>query len=368
LQRPLEGANSSIIIVDGIDEVQGGKQAGQQLLEKLTKAVGRGKRTKLVALAESLSLPSGARGQSYKIAPEDTRDDVHAVAIRTLAQMPVFRKKPGNEQETIVASILDAAKGSFLWTTMFSEALRMEKSSESFDKVVQTLKNSPPSVTDLVSKLLSTLQPSPESTLLLSWLTVSSRPLTTDEISCLLAVNPTTAEATVPSTSITTIVDSVLPLLSVKRDVVRPRHSAVSTALQSVLQPLIDQGKIQLPQKSRQLDFLLRSLTYAKSVLPKDGMPTLDNSDFSLPSRLFAKHPLLEYTVRYWTTHFEQTPLAPTGSAAPKLPEEFKKAFPSSPAFPVLEWICWDDQYPGSQEVDLHTMVGRVRTEIFTHG
>jgi hypothetical protein len=218
----------------------------------------------------------------------------------------------------------------------------------------------------LVSKLLSTLQPSPESTLLLSWLTVSSRPLTTDEISCLLAVNPTTAEATVPSTSITTIVDSVLPLLSVKRDVVRPRHSAVSTALQSVLQPLIDQGKIQLPQKSRQLDFLLRSLTYAKSVLPKDGMPTLDNSDFSLPSRLFAKHPLLEYTVRYWTTHFEQTPLAPTGSAAPKLPEEFKKAFPSSPAFPVLEWICWDDQYPGSQEVDLHTMVGRVRTEIFT--
>lgn len=366
LQRPLEGANSSIIIVDGIDEVRGGQQNGQQLLEKLAKTVGRGKRTKLVALAQDLSLPSGARGQSYKITPEDTRDDVHAVAIRTLAHVPFFTKKSGNDQETIIASILDAAKGSFLWTVLFSESLRPEKSAESFDKTLQGLKNSPPSVTDLVSKLLTTLQPTPESRLLLSWLTVSTRPLTTDEIACLLAVNPTTAEATPAPANVESIVESILPLLSVKRDVVRPRHGAVTTALQTVLQPLVDQGKIQLPHKSRQVDFLLRTLTYAKSVLPKDGMPTLDNSDFSLPSRLFSKHPLLEYTVRYWTTHFEQTPFAPTGSAVPKIPEDLKKVFPSSPAFPVLEWICWDDQYPGSQEVELHTLVGRVRTEIFT--
>jgi hypothetical protein len=124
LQRPLEGANSSLIIVDGMDEVHGGQQAGQQLLEKLTKAVGRGKRTKLIALAQNLTLPSGARGQSYKITQEDTRDDVHAVAIRTIAHVPFFCKKPGNEQETIIANILDAAKGSFLWTILFPKRAR----------------------------------------------------------------------------------------------------------------------------------------------------------------------------------------------------------------------------------------------------
>ena len=165
LQRPLEGANSSIIIVDGIDEVRGDQQAGQQLLEKLTKAVGRGKRTKLVALAQNLSLPSGARGQTYKITQEDTRDDVHAVAIRTLAHVPFFTKRPGNEQEAIIATILDVAKGSFLWTILFSESLRPEKSAESFDKALQSLKSSPPSVTDLVSRLLTTLQPTAESRL-----------------------------------------------------------------------------------------------------------------------------------------------------------------------------------------------------------
>jgi len=366
LQRPLEGANSSVIIVDGIDEVHGGQQAGQQLLERLTKAVGRGKRTKLVALAQSLSLPNGARGQTYKISPEDTRDDIHAVAIRALAHVPFFVKKPGHEQETIIASILDAAKGSFLWTIMFSESLRSEKSPESFDKTLQTLKSSPPPVTNLVSKLLDTLQASRESILLLSWLTVSARPLTVDEIACLLTVKPETAEITAAPANVTSIVDSILPLLSVKRDVIRPRHSVITSVLQTVLQPLVEQGKIPLVLKNRQVDFLLRNLTYAKNVLPKDGMPTLDNSDSGLPSRLFAKHPLLEYTVRYWTSHFQQSPFAPTGNAAPKLPEELKKAFPSSTTFPVLEWICWDDQFPGSQEVDLHAMVGRVRTEIFT--
>jgi len=311
-------------------------------------------------------LPNGARGQTYKISPEDTRDDVHAVAIRALAHVPFFAKKPGHEQEIIIASILDAAKGSFLWTIMFSESLRTEKSPESFDKALQTLKSSPPPVTNLVSKLLDTMQASRESILLLSWLTVSARPLTVDEIACLLAVKPETAEITAAPANVTSIVDSILPLLSVKRDVIRPRHNVITSVLQTVLQPLVDQGKIPLPQKNRQVDFLLRNLTYAKNVLPKDGMPTLDNSDTSLPSRLFAKHPLLEYTVRYWTTHFQQTPFAPTGTAAPKLPEELKKAFPSSTMFPVLEWICWDDQFPGSQEVDLHALVGRVRTEIFT--
>lgn len=366
LQRPLDGANSSIIIVDGVDEVQGGQKAGQELLEKLTKAVGRGKRTKLIATSQSLSLPTGARGQTYSVKPEDVRDDIHAVAIRALAHVPFFAKKAGHEQETIIASILDAAKGSFLWTILFVESLRPEKSAESFDKALQTTKSSPPSVTDLVSKLLTTLQPTPESRLLLSWLTVSARPLTIDEIACLFTVKPETAEVTATPANVTAILDSVRPLLSVKRDVVRPRHSVVNITLQTVLQPLIDQGKISLAHKNRQVDFVLRTLGYAKNVLPKDGMPTLDNSDSSLPSRLFAKFPLLEYTVRYWTTHFEQTPFAPTGSAAPKFPEEFKKAFPSSPTLPVLEWICWDDQYPGSQEVDLHSLVGRVRTDIFT--
>ena len=238
LQRPLDGANSTIIIVDGIDEIQGGQPAGQQLLEKLTKSVGRGKRTKFIGLSQALSLPAGARGQTYKIAPEDTRDDIHTVAIRSLAKVSLFAKKPGHEQETIIATILDAAKGSFLWTILFSESLSPEKSPEAFEKALQTLKSSPPSVTDLVGKLLTTLQPTPESRLLLSWLTVSARPLTTDEISCLLTVKPETSEITSIPANLTSVIEPISPLLSVKRDVVRPRHGLITSTLQTLLQPV----------------------------------------------------------------------------------------------------------------------------------
>ncbi|KAI7683105.1 hypothetical protein KC353_g21514, partial [Hortaea werneckii] len=155
LQHPLEHANDTVIVVDGVDEVQGGQQAGQSLLERLTRVIGRSKRTKIIALSQSLQLPSSARGSQRTISPEDTRDDIHAVAIRTLAHSPHFTSKPGPEQETVIAHINDTAKGSFLWATLVCEVLKVEQSPDTFSKVLQSLKSSDqPSIPELVIRLL----------------------------------------------------------------------------------------------------------------------------------------------------------------------------------------------------------------------
>lgn len=366
LQRPMDGANNTVLVIDGLEELQGGETAGQQLLERLTRSVGRGKRTKLIAFSQSLPLPSGARGQQRSINPEDTRDEVHNVALRALAHSRVFIKKQGPEQESIVASIMNAAQGSFLWTILVCEILKAESSPEGFTKNLQAFTTQNVGVPDLVLRLLTTLQPSHEATLLLSWLTVAARPLTMPELSDLLAVKPETGELVGSPHQVSSIVEAIRPLLSVNRDIVSIKHSSVTTSLQKTLQTLVDQGKLTVPHKNRQVDMLIRSLVFAKAVLPKITTPSLDDSDFSLPARLFPKHPLLEYVIRYWPSHFEQTPFNPTGNAAPKIPDDVRKTFPSTTAMPLLEWLCWHEQFPSSRIITLHTTLGRLRQEIFT--
>lgn len=328
--------------------------------------VRKGQKTKLIAFAESLSLPKAAQGTQRTISPEDTRDDSHLVAIRALARCSLFRHKPGPEQDTVLATILDAAKGSFTWTTLFCECLKAEKTQDTFNKTIGTLRSTPPSVSDLVLKLLTTQQPSLDSCLALAWLTSAARPLTFDELSNLLSVNVEKGETSNSSAPVDRILDSVRPLLSISYNVVRTRHGRITEALQTNLQSLIDQGKIPLSHKNCQIDILLRCLIYAQSCLPDSSAPTLEMSDYSLPARLFPKHPLLEYVIRYWPYHLEQTPFNPGQAGTPKLPNDFKEVFPASTAMPILEYLCWDEQYPGSQELKLHTLGNRMRTAIFT--
>ncbi|RMY02353.1 hypothetical protein D0868_08011 [Hortaea werneckii] len=363
LQHPLEHANDTVIVVDGVDEVQGGQQAGQSLLERLTRVIGRSKRTKIIALSQSLQLPSSARGSQRTISPEDTRDDIHAVAIRALAHSPHFTSKPGPEQETVIAHINDTAKGSFLWATLVCEVLKVEQSPDTFSKVLQSLKSSDqPSIPELVTRLLSILQPSKETVQLLSFIVGAARPLTYDEIDCLFSVDVEKNSSSEKRPDVHGLVTAVRPLLSVSNDIVRPRHNIVQTSLQTV----IDQGKVQSGIKDRPLDSLLRPLLYAKTTLTDKGEPTLDNTDQSYPAKLFPRYPLLEYVVRYWPYHLRQTSIAPSNTTEPKPSPELQKVFPDSTIMPVLEWLCWDDQFPGSQEVELHVLVSRIRKNVFT--
>ncbi|GAB7366186.1 hypothetical protein MBLNU230_g7746t1 [Neophaeotheca triangularis] len=365
LQNPLHSSNPTVLVIDGLDDINGKKPAGQKLLERLVNAVGKGQKTKLIAFSESLSLPKSSRGTQRTITPEDTRDDSHLVAIRALARCSQFVQRPGPEQDTILATILDAGKGSFTWKILFCECLKAEKTQDAFNKTLGTLKSTPPSVDDLVLKLLTTLQPSLDSCLALAWLNGAARPLTFEEISSLLSVNVEKGEMSNSSSTVERILESVRPLLSISYNVVRTRHGRIAEALQKNLQSLIDQGKIPLSHKNTQIDLLLRCMIFAKDCLPESSAPTLD-PDYSLPARLFPKHPLLEYVVRYWPYHLEHTPFNPASSGSPKLPEEFKKVFPASTAMPCLEYLCWAEQYPGSQEVKLHTTGYQLRTTIFT--
>jgi tetratricopeptide (TPR) repeat protein len=361
-KQSAENSNDTVLIIDGLDELVSGKSAGQELFNKLVKITGHAKQVKLIGLSQSMLVPSGARGSQYIISTNDTRDDIHSVIIKGLIHCHHFHRKPGPEQESIIGRIIAASEGSFLTAILFSEVLKLEKTEEDFAKTVQNLQKIRPAVSDLVSRLFSVLQPTPDSKKLLSWLVDAVRPLTYEEIASLFSIDTQHGARSERRVDVHSIVESIKPLLSIHEDIVCLRHESVHTALQT----LFDQGKVPLSVKDRQMDFLLKTLIYAKEALPEKGEPTLDDSDQTLPSKLFHRHPFLEYAIRYWVLHWKHTPsiTATTGNAT--IPTELRKIFPDTTVMPILEWLCWDAQFPGAEELELHLLVSRVRREIFT--
>ncbi|KAK3080786.1 hypothetical protein LTS18_013143, partial [Coniosporium uncinatum] len=246
LKRPIEDGNDTILIVDGLDELaSSSKTSGQDLLNKLAQVTSQAKRVKMIGLSQTLSVPSSTRGSQRLISPEDTRDDLHAVVIRSLIHCRHFHSKPGPEQESLINRIVTASDGSFLVAALLAQTLRLEKTQETFTKAVQNLQNAKPSVQDLVSRLLSMLEPNNDAKTLLSWLVDTARPMTYDELQALFSINIQRVTNTERRVDVHNLVNSIKPLLSVHEDIVRVRHVPVHYALQT----LFNQGKVLTPVK-----------------------------------------------------------------------------------------------------------------------
>jgi len=363
LKSPLEGSKDTVLLVEGVDEVLGGQPVGQALLQRLVQVVEQGKGVKLIALSENLSLPTGIKGQKRTIAREDTNDDIHGVVIQQLAHSHHFRSTTGREQETIARQIIESAQGSFLWATLAADLLRQEKTPETFTKTLTSLQTPRPSIDDLVFKLTTVLEPSPEAKLALSWLVYSARPLTFKEFESLYSVDVPTGTRSEKRFDVPRVLQSLAPLLTIQEDIVRLRHPLVKSAVHN----LFKQGKITSPVKDQPLDVLLRLFTFAKFTLPENGEPTLSSSNRSPIDIFFGRNPTLEYVIRYWPWHLQQTSiLVPGKPFEPKITPELQKAFPSSTTMPLLEWLAWDDQFPGAQEVEFHEIAGTLRSKILT--
>ncbi|KAI5360579.1 Putative AAA+ ATPase domain, tetratricopeptide-like helical domain superfamily [Septoria linicola] len=361
LRSPLQNAPDLVLIVEGIDEVLGGQPAGQALLQRLVHAVEQGKGVKLIALAQNLKLPTGARGTQRGITETDTKGDIHEVVIKTLIKSQHFRATTGREQESLVEHIISVADGNFLWAELTSEVLRLEKSPQDLDNASDKLSKPKLSVDDLTHILITRLQPTEDAKLLLSWLVNAARPMTWDEIESLFAINVQNVTRSERRVDIHSIVSTLAPLLDVQEDIIRPRHPSVQNATRNLLKA----GKITLPSKDPQHELLLRVLTYAKISLTEKGEPTLDDRDRTVVDYNFTRHPLLEYVVRYYPWHLHQAGVVVPGKATePKITPDLQKVFPESTTMAILEWICWDAQYPGAQEVEVHDTVRLLRTKI----
>lgn len=371
LQTPVDQSNDLIIVVDGLDEIAESSSASIQasgaispdaLLEKLVAVTNQGHGVRLITLSSSIKMPASAKGLEHQITREDLRDDIHAVALRALVHNHHFHGQRAYDQEQFLDRIIQLAKGSFLYTILTCEILNAQKSFDEINKTLDGLESSKPTIQNLILKLFNLLNPTSHAKTLLSWVLAAERPLTIDEIHTLFTVDVKNRTLSDKGVQVHQTIKALEPLFTVHERIVRFKHPIIHSALTE----LASHNKIPIPLKESETDLLLRVLTYAKLTLKDKGEPTLNNTDPALMDRLFQQHHFLEYTVRYWALHLEQSPLAPKSSTGYKASSDLQHVFPDTTVFPILESLCWDTQLPIPQAVDLHKLVLTVRKAIFT--
>lgn len=371
LKHPLDGGNDLVMVVDGLDEIESSQSASIQaaggisstaLLEKLVNVTNKGQRVRLITLSSTAKLPAQANGMLHEVTRDDIRDDLHAVALRALVHNHNFHSKPGNEQETMLDRIIQAANGSFLWTILACELLNAQKSSDGVTSFLRDLESSKPSVQSLVHKLFTSFEPTSNAKTLLSWILAAERPLTTEEIHILFTVDVKTGTLVDKGVNVHETLKTLQPFLSLNEHIVRFRHPIVHSALHE----LAHKDQISIPLKDSETDLLLRVLAYAKFTLRDKGEPTIDNDDPTIADRLFRQHRFLEYTVRYWVLHLQQSPLMPKNSQDFKPTADLQKLLPETATLPILEQLVWGTQLPLPQAIDLHLLAGSVRRAVFT--
>ncbi|OAK96279.1 hypothetical protein IQ06DRAFT_229985 [Phaeosphaeriaceae sp. SRC1lsM3a] len=370
LQHPVAGGNELAIVVDGLDEIADSKSASIQsagvvsptaLLDRLVSVANHGHGVRLITLGSSLKMPSAAKGMHHQVTRDDLRDDIHAVALRALVHNHHFHGQRAYDQEQFLERIIQTTNGSFLYTILVCHILNTQKSPENLTKSLEGFEKQRPTIQDLVLQLFNSLNTTKEAKTVVSWILAAERPLTIDEIHTLFTVDVQRGTISNNGVKINDIISSLEPILTLHERIVRFKHPIVHAALHD----FAEKNKISIPLKESETDLLLRVLTYAKSVLKEKSEPTLDNSDPSIGDRLYQQHHLLEYTVRYWVLHLQQSPLAPKPSGEFKPSSELQKALPETTIFPILEQLVWDTQLPLPQAIDLHKLVGTVRKTTF---
>ncbi len=198
------------------------------------------------------------------------------------------------------------------------------------------------------------------SKLILSWLFAAERPLTLNEVEMLLRVRPGHDSFSERHYNVEAALLAIAPFTIISEGLVGLRHIAIEQAILSI--PNNEKHSLHLTERHR--DFMVRLLAYAKACSLEMRQPTFDLLDLGLTDQKFDNHRLLEYAVRYWAVHFEKSTLHKANGTL-ELTLDVKSSFPRSVFLPLMERVCWDEQFSTLEALKLHHLAYRVRIACF---
>lgn len=339
LGAPLARAKDLVIVVDGIDEASCGEAP---LLQKLIAATAHGINVNLITLGAEKPQNAGNVMQ-VSISGDRIADDISTVVRGHFTQS----KAPGTksflsmdemEQETLVDQISEASCGSFLWAKLCTKRARLEHTPDALRKVVDTLVKGKPTIADFVLHSVQSPDVTEEAKHMLLWLATADRPLLTRELIALASIQPEQQTVTERKVDIRQVLKPLISLVFIQDGQVYLRHGLIRTAVLDVF----SKGKLIPTIKDRHTDLVTRLLVYIKHSVPEQHEPSLDPLDGRDVSPRVRTHPLLDFAVRYWPRHLQQTTTFTTGGNAPTA-KEFGKIFPASVTLLLLQTTLWQN-------------------------
>lgn len=356
------GVNSDIIIVvDGLDQMDGGEEARLTFLDRLHVICAKHQTTKAIVLSHPLNKPHNIKNcRNFTIQPTHVRDDLRLFVEQNLKLHHHFRDRREDEKHEIVSHLVDVASGSFILAKYTILLLRRETTHDGFTKA---WKHAPKSVPEALQRLVSHLDLTKSDTkLVLSWLLVSERPLTLKEIQLLLEVDVSTKSRTSRTVNFQEQLIRICgPLIEIRDDIVRLRHVTIRQHLLEISKS----GKSVLTLHDAHRDLTCRCLAYTNAHMTKSTECRIDVLEVETVDQLFEKHQLLEYTTRYWTSHFRSSPMFRSNGIY-DLTSEFQRSFTGSVLLAQIEGACWESQTSITEAIEMHRIALNVRKTVLT--
>lgn len=349
-----------MIVVDGLDQIIGGEPVIQKFVDRLYKITAKHPSTKCIIFSHPRTLPSNERTRQFSLQPKHVRDDLRLFIDRSLGPTKHFHDRPEAEKEAIVHRITECAQGSFVLAKYTIELLSREETHEGFN---QTLSNAPKSTSEAIQRLMSQLDLSNSHIRrVLSWLLVSERPLTLKEIQLLLEIDITNHKRSNKTINVEEQLRRTCgPLIEIRDGVVRFRHVTIHHHLLE----LSKAGKTELSLHDAHSDLIYRCLVYTNTQVAKMSECSMNVLDSTAIEALFETHQLLEYTTRYWTTHFRHSSMY-RANGKHEYTSEFRRCYAPSVFLAQIEGSCWESQSSALEAIEMHRFALSVRKHLFT--
>lgn len=349
-----------MIVVDGLDQIIGGEPVIQKFVDRLYKVTAKHPSTKCIIFSHPRTLPSSERTRQFLLQPKHVRDDLRLFIDRSLGPTKHFHDRQEVEKEAIVHRIIECAQGSFVLAKYTIELLSREETHEGFN---QTLSNAPKSTSEAIQRLISLLDLSNSHiSRVLSWLLVSERPLTLKEIQLLLEIDITNHKRSNKTINVEEQLRRICgPLIEIRDGVVRFRHVAIHHHLLE----LSKAGKTELSLHDAHSDLIYRCLVYTNTQVAKITECSMNVLDSTAIEALFETHQLLEYTTRYWTTHFRHSSMY-RANGKHEFTSEFRRCYAPSVFLAQIEGSCWESQSSTLEAIEMHKFALSVRKHLFT--
>ena len=349
-------SDNLMVVIDGLDELKGGKDA---ITSRFYELALKHKNIRVILLSRSLPSTNSNSLRHIAITPDMTHNDLEQVLRRSFSTYHCFSHLEEHSQESIVEKLVHHSKGSFLFATLVAERLKTEKTHKGFTGALNDI---PKTLDDMLKSVFASLDLShSELKTILAWTLIAERPLSIGEFKSLLSVDTKHKAIVVRMTTLMEDLDTAKSVLNITGGYVSFRHAYI----RSYIQGLQADKKNIFDVKEAQKDFTLRLLAYCRFLPGLGGALAFEQPSLSSVFDRFKSHQLMEYASRNWTLHFRQSSIWKETGNFEHL-SELKALLPTSPEFALMEWTCWDSQFSKSDAISMHKLALRIRTDVFS--
>lgn len=328
-------SQQNIIIIDGLDQIEGGFKAATSVRDRLHKMAIQKHSLRCILLVRP-GLDSLHRGV-FDIAL-DARfiaEEIRQFLEGEVKQSFAFARFSAHEREIIIRRILDANFGSCLEVRMLLSCLDLE---DSYPGVLSKLSKTPRSLSSMIDSLILKLDFRQSTFSLMAWLLVGQRLCTITELEQLTGheYHNTLIPATGSSSKRAPSCNS---LVEMKRGKVQFIHPLIRDRLQE----LASRGKVALTTVAAHRCVAMESLAYIKSRLPADPEITFypsPKAELSASEKL-NEDPLFVHCVSSYIDHYDQSDLPKREGSRTVCPPVLMDVFPDSVSLALAEYTFW---------------------------